>query len=41
MRSKRCAVQNRVITLRAGGWGSPPATMNVVLSYFHTKIAEK
>ena len=24
-----------------GGWGSPPATMNVVPSYFHTKIEEK
>ena len=29
------------LSLRGGGLGSPLATMNVVPSYFHTKIAEK
>ena len=29
------------LSLRAGGWGFPSATMNVVPGYFHWKIEEK
>ena len=29
------------LTLRAGGWGFPLATMNVAPGYFHRKIEEK
>ena len=30
-----------IYALRGGGGGFPPATMNVVLGYFHRKIEEK
>ena len=29
------------LSLRAGGWGFPPDTMNVVPCYFHWKLEEK
>ena len=29
------------VSLRGGGWGFPPATMNMALGYFQRKITEK
>ena len=29
------------LSLRAGGWGFPPASIRVISSYFHGKIVEK
>ena len=29
------------LSLRSGGWGFPPATMNVAPGYFQRKIEEK
>jgi len=29
------------LSLRAGGWGFPPATMNVAPGYLNRKIEEK